>query len=271
MQLFGARATLLDPHRVRLATGAEYAAKHILIATGGAAGACPTLPGAELAITSNEMFQLEEQPRRMLIVGGGYVACEFAGIMNGLGTQVTMLYRGEQILRGFDDDLRDHVADAMRTRGVVLEIERDVVARSSATEHGLRVTLDNGEAHLVDLVLFATGRDPNTRGAGARGARASSCAANGAVAVDAWSQTAVPSIYAVGDVTDRLALTPVAIREGQAFAETVFAARPVAPGPRAGPDGGLHPARDRHGRAERGGGARAAGRSRSTARASGRC
>ena len=226
VQPFGCRATVADPHRVRLATGAEYAAKHLLIATGGRPFV-PDLPGAELGITSDDIFGLEEQPRRLAIVGGGYVACEFAGIMNGLGTRVIQIYRGEQILRGFDDDLRAHVADAMRHRGVVLEIERDV-ARVDRAEHGLRVTLDNGEGHTVDQVLFATGRNPSSGGMGLEELGVE-IAANGAIRVDAWSQTRVPSIFAVGDVTDRLPLTPVAIREGQAFAETVFGARPVRP------------------------------------------
>jgi len=226
VQLFGSRAVVLDPHRVRLASGAEYSAKHLLIAT-GAGPFVPDLPGAELAITSNEIFNLEEQPRRMVIVGGGYIACEFAGIMNGLGTHVTQVYRGDQILRGFDDDLRDHVAQAMRSRGVVLEIQRDVVSIAEGP-HGLRVTLDNGEVHVADQVMFATGRNPNSAGIGLEDLGVQ-IASNGRVCVDAWSQTAVPSVYAVGDVTDRAALTPVAIREGQAFAETIFAARPVQP------------------------------------------
>jgi glutathione reductase (NADPH) len=222
--LFGARATVLDPHRVRLATGAEYAAKHILIATGGHPHV-PRFPGSDLAVTSNEMFGLPAQPRRMAIIGGGYVACEFAGIMNGLGTQVIQLYRGDQILRGFDEDLRDHVAAAMRERGVVLEIQRDVAAIERAGA-GLVVVADNGERHEVDLVLAATGRRPNGAGLGLE-ALGVGVTATGAVLVDAWSQTAVPSIFAVGDVTDRAALTPVAIREGQAFADTVFGARPT--------------------------------------------
>ena len=222
VQTFMARATLADAHTVTLATGAVYRAKHILIATGGHP-VLPDTPGADLGITSNEMFALAEQPRRLAIVGGGYVACEFAGIMNGLGTQVLQLYRGSQILRGFDDDLRDHVANAMRDRGVILEIEREVAAIEKV-DGGLAVALDNGERHVVDQVLFATGRNPSTAGLGleALGVRLKS---DGAVEVDRWSQSAVPSIYAVGDVTGRHALTPVAIRDGQAFAETVFAAR----------------------------------------------
>lgn len=224
LQLFGSRATLVDPHRIRLATGAEYSAKHILIAT-GATPFVPDIPGADLAITSNEIFDLEKQPRRMLIVGGGYIACEFAGIMNGLGTHVTQLYRGDQILRGFDDEVRDHVASAMRARGIVLEIQRDVA--SIAQEDGaLRVTADNGETHLVDQVLMATGRVPNSGDMGLEDLEVD-LRANGAIEVDCWSQTGVPSIYAVGDVTDRAALTPVAIREGQAFADTVFGGAPT--------------------------------------------
>jgi glutathione reductase (NADPH) len=226
VQLFRARATVADPHRVELGTGAHYSTKHILVAS-GARPVVPEIPGAELGITSDEMFQLETQPRRMVIVGAGYVACEFAGIMNGLGTHVTLLYRGDQILRGFDDDIRDSVARAMRARGVALEIQRDVagIERSGGE---LRVTLDNGERHIVDQVLFATGRGPNSTGLGLE-ALGITLGANGAIPVDAWSQTPVPSIYAVGDVTDRAALTPVAIREGAAFAETVFAALPARP------------------------------------------
>jgi glutathione reductase (NADPH) len=183
-------------------------------------------PRAELAITSNEIFHLDEQPKRIVIVGGGYVACEFAAILNGLGTQVNLLYRGDQILRGFDHDVRDFVADAMRARGIVLEIQRDVVA-IERVEKGLCAHLDNGETLIADQVMMATGRVPNTADMGLE-ALDVPLAANGAVEVDVWSQTTTPSIYAVGDVTDRAALTPVAIREGQAFAETVFLAnRPV--------------------------------------------
>ncbi|HET9069136.1 MAG TPA: glutathione-disulfide reductase [Amaricoccus sp.] len=223
VQLCGVRATLLDPHRVRLANGAEYSASHILVATGGHP-VVPAIPGAELGITSNEIFDLETQPKRLLIVGGGYVACEFAGIMNGLGTHVIQLYRGEQILRGFDQDLRDDVAAAMRARGVALEIQRGVVAVEKL-ESGLRVSVDNGESHVVDQVLFATGRRPNTAGLGLEPLGVK-LGPGGAVSVDDWSQTAVPSIFAVGDVTDRVALTPVAVHEGHAFADTVFGGRP---------------------------------------------
>jgi glutathione reductase (NADPH) len=218
------RATVLDPHRVKLAPGAEMTAKHILVATGGRPW-LPDVPGIEHAITSNEIFHLEEQPRRLLIVGGGYIACEFAGIMRGLGTRVTQFYRGDQILRGFDDDVRDHVADAMRGRGIALEIRRDV-ARIEKDAKGLLVTADNGETIHVDAVLYATGRTPNTDGLGLEDAGVA-LGPSGAVPVDCWSQTVVPSIYAIGDVTDRVPLTPVAIREGHAFADTVFNGRRV--------------------------------------------
>jgi glutathione reductase (NADPH) len=225
VQIHPCRATILDPHRVKLAHGAEVRARHILVAT-GAAPWMPEVPGGELAISSNEIFHLETQPRRMLIVGGGYIACEFAAIMHGLGTRVTLFYRGDQILRGFDDDVRDHVADAMRERGITLEIRRDVRSIEKGA-NGLDVTADNGETLHVDAVLYATGRNPNTAGLGLEAAGVA-LGPNGEVPVDRWSQSAVPSIYAVGDVTDREALTPVAIREGQAFAETVFHARPAA-------------------------------------------
>jgi glutathione reductase (NADPH) len=226
VQLFGSRATIADPHRIRLGTGAEYSAKHILVATGGAPFV-PDLPGAELGITSNEMFKLEKKPERIMIIGGGYIACEFAGIMNGLGTHVTQMYRGDQILRGFDEDVRDHVAEAMRRRGIVLEIQRDITAIEKDGDR-LAVTCDNGERHNVDQVMFATGRNPNSAGLGLEDLGVG-IKRNGAIEVDEWSQSVIPSIHAVGDVTHRAALTPVAIREGEAFARTVFKAEPTKP------------------------------------------
>lgn len=221
--LFACRATLEDAHTVRLATGATFRAKHVLIATGGAPDV-PAFPGAEHAVTSNEIFDLPELPARALVIGGGYIASEFAGILNGLGAQVIQVYRGPQILRGFDDDLRDHVADAMRVRGVTIALNRDIAGVERRGD-GLHVRLDNGQTHVVDLVLAATGRRPNTAGLGLEEAGVR-LGPRGEVVVDAWSQTSVPSIFAVGDVTGRIALTPVAIREGHAFADTVFGARP---------------------------------------------
>jgi glutathione reductase (NADPH) len=222
--LFRERATVAGPHAVRLSSGRVLEAPHILVATGGTP-ALPDIPGAELALTSNEIFDLPALPRRIVIVGGGYVACEFAGVFAGLGSQVTQLYRGELFLRGFDRDVRTHLADAMRARGVDLRFGADVAAVARADD-GLAVTLTDGGAVAADVVLMATGRRPNTEGLGleAAGVRLTP---GGAVAVDDWSQSSVPSIYAVGDVTDRLALTPVAIREGAAFAATVFEGRPT--------------------------------------------
>jgi glutathione reductase (NADPH) len=218
------RATITSPHSVKLADGRAFTTKHILIATGGAPYV-PDVPGGHLAITSNEVFDIERLPKRVVIVGGGYIACEFAGIFNGLGSHVTQVYRRELILRGFDDDIRTHVQAAMRGRGIDFLLNEDVARIEDKTGH-LEVHFESGESREAGLVLYATGRIPNTAGMGLTEAGVK-LAPNGAAAVDEWSQTSVPSIFAVGDVTDRLALTPVAIREGAAFAETIFGANPT--------------------------------------------
>ncbi len=215
-----ARAVLEDAHTVRLSTGERFRAKHILIATGGRPFV-PPVPGADLAVTSNEMFHLGALPRRALVVGGGYIASEFACILNGLGVQVTQAYRGDAILRGFDDEARAHVAAGMVAHGIDIRLNSDV-SRLEQAEGGIRAE-GLGE---FDLVLYATGRLPNTEGLGLE-ALGVEIGARGQIVVDAWSQTAVPSIYAVGDVTDRVNLTPVAIREGHAFADTVFRGVPT--------------------------------------------
>jgi glutathione reductase (NADPH) len=222
--LFHQRAVIASPHSVRLADGSEVTAKHILIATGGAPFV-PDIPGGHLAITSNEVFDIERLPKRVIIVGGGYIASEFAGIFNGLGSHVTQVYRRDTILRGFDDDVRAHVQGAMQGRGIDILLNEDVAHIEDMTGH-LEVYLKSGESREAGLVLYATGRLPNTAGLGLAEAGVK-LTRNGAVAVDDWSQTSVPSIYAVGDVTDRMALTPVAIREGAAFADTVFGADPT--------------------------------------------
>ena len=224
VQVFTNRAVLEDAHTVHLSSGQTFTAKHILIAVGGAPFV-PEFPGSGLAISSNEIFDLPQQPKRMLIVGGGYIACEFAGIMNGLGTKVTQFYRGAQILRGFDDEVRGHVADEMIARGIALHLGTDVLSINK-TETGLRVSCTNGSETEVDQVLYATGRVPNTANLGLTAAGITT-GRRGEIVVDAWSHTNVPSVYAVGDVTDRVALTPVAIREGVAFVETVFHANPT--------------------------------------------
>ena len=224
VRLFDARATIADAHAVRLATGERLTTRHILVATGGTPFV-PDIPGAGLGITSNELLSLPAQPRRIAVIGGGYIACEFASILNGLGSETHLVYRGSQILRGFDDDLRAHAAAAMAARGVRIRLGAEPAALEEGAE-GLRLRLDDGAVLAVDAVLFATGRRPNSQGLGLE-ALGIALGRSGAIPVDGWSQTAVPSVYAVGDVTDRLALTPIAIREGHAFADTVFGARPV--------------------------------------------
>ncbi len=218
------RAVVEDAHAVRLASGERMTAKHILIATGGRPFV-PDIPGADLAVTSNEMFHLPALPRRALVVGGGYIASEFACILNGLGVEVVQYYRGPQILRGFDDEARDHVAAAMQTAGVAIRCNTGVT-RLEKVSGGIRAHATDGSARDFDLVLYATGRVPNSAGLGleAQGVR---IGPRGQVEVDGYSQTSVPSIFAVGDVTDRVNLTPVAIREGHAFADTVFLGRPT--------------------------------------------
>ena len=217
------RAVLEDAHTVRLATGERFTTRHVLVATGGRPFV-PQVSGAELAVTSNEMFHLDTLPARALVVGGGYIASEFACILNGLGVQVTQYYRGDGILRGFDDEARAHVTAGMVAHGVDLRVKTDV-ARLERAEGGIKVVTLDGAEDEFDLVLYATGRVPNSGGLGLE-AVGVQIGARGQVMVDEWSQTAVPSVYAVGDVTDRINLTPVAIREGHAFADTVFGGKP---------------------------------------------
>jgi glutathione reductase (NADPH) len=219
------RATLMDAHRVRLATGEEFSAKHILVATGGRPFV-PDIPGRDLAITSNEMFHLPALPKRALVVGGGYIASEFACILNGLGVTVSQYYRGAQILRGFDDEARGHVANAMRAHGIDIHCGTDLM-RLEKTEGGVRAVSTDGGDREFDLVLYATGRRPNSGGLGLE-ALGVEFGREGQIVVDRYSQTGVPSIFAVGDVTGRINLTPVAIREGHAFADTIFGAKPTA-------------------------------------------
>ncbi len=219
------RAMLADPHTVRLADGTAITARVILVATGGRPFV-PAFEGCDLAITSNEIFHLERLPGRVLVVGGGYIASEFACILHGLGCEVVQSYRGSAILRGFDDEARAHVAGAMAARGIVIRTG-DVVTRLARAPGG-RIAAETaaGPAGEFDAVLYATGRVPNTAGLGLESLGVA-LGPRGEVMVDDWSQTGVPSVHAVGDVTDRLNLTPVAIREGHAFADTVFGGRPV--------------------------------------------
>ena len=226
-EVFHQRAEVAGAHEVRLVSDDRVvSAKHILVATGGAPFV-PDFPGSGLAITSNEIFDLKEQPRRAVIVGGGYIASEFACILNGLGSEVTQIYRRDLILRGFDDDVRRHVSDEMAAKGIALRYNADV-AKITKTGDALAVTLTDDEVIEADAVLYATGRKPATSGLGLEAAGVA-LGRNGEVIVDDYSQTNIPSIYAIGDVTDRMALTPVAIREGVAFVETVFNGNPTKP------------------------------------------
>lgn len=224
VEVFDARASLKDPHTVSLSTGQTITAKHILVATGGRP-VVPDMPGSELGITSNDIFLLDEMPKSILIVGGGYIASEFAGILNGLGVAVTQFYRGEQILRGFDDEARGLVADGMREKGVDLQLGVNV-AEMAKRDNGIWVKATDGTEKIYDQVMFATGRAPNTDGIGLDDAGVA-MGRSGEIVVDDYSQTGVPSIYAIGDVTNRVQLTPVAIREGMAFVETVFKGNPT--------------------------------------------
>jgi glutathione reductase (NADPH) len=215
-----ARATVIDAHTVE-AGGERYTARHILVAT-GSWPRLPDIPGRELAITSNEAFFLDRLPRRALVVGGGYIALEFASIFNGLGVQTTLAYRGPRLLRGFDADLGGHLAGEMRKKGVVIRLQ----CIPAKLEQGIKVTYADGAAQEVDLVMFATGRKPNTAGLGLEGAGVR-LAGDGAVAVDRYSRSSVDSIHAIGDVTNRLNLTPVATAEGMALAKTLFRNEPT--------------------------------------------
>ena len=251
---FDARATLKDAHTVQLSTGETKTAKHILVATGGRP-VRPDIPNAELGIVSDDIFHLEALPKSVLIIGGGYIACEFACILHGLGVEVTQYYRGAQILRGFDDEARGLIADSMRERGIKLHTGTNIVemaraadghvtagtgadaamgasvqdaipAAASGPGSSIWVKATNGAETVFDTVLFATGRDPNSDNMGLEEIGVK-LGRRGEVVVDGYSQTAVPSVYAIGDVTNRVNLTPVAIREGMAFVETVFKGNPT--------------------------------------------
>ena len=227
VQIVRSRAVLRGANSVYLeAEDREVTAKHILIATGGWPFK-PEIPGIENAITSNEVFHLEDQPRRVIVVGGGYIAVEFAGIFKGLGSSVTQIYRREKLLRGFDMDLRDGLMHEMAHSGIDILTNEDI-SSIEKTDTGLIATLKSGGLIEADCILYATGRVPNTLNMGLEDIGIKT-AENGAIVVNEFSETSVPGIYAVGDVTDRVNLTPVAIREGMAFAETVFNSNPTSP------------------------------------------
>jgi glutathione reductase (NADPH) len=220
------RAELEDANTVKLADGHKIRARIILIATGASPFIPQHLPGRDLAITSNQAFHLERLPRRMAIVGGGYIAVEFAGIFSGFGVETILIHRGEQILRGFDADLRSGLAAEMKKKGIEIMTETDVGAIERSGD-GVRVTLNDGKVLGAGAVMYAVGRIPNTLDLGLDQAKVA-LTPHAAVKVDSYSQSTVPSIYAIGDVTNRRNLTPVALREGHAFADTVFGDKKTA-------------------------------------------
>jgi glutathione reductase (NADPH) len=220
------RATLIDAHTVQLSDGHQVRARYLLIATGGTPSYGDPIPGLEHVISSNEAFHLPHFPRRVVIQGGGYIAVEFAGIFAGLGSHVTLVYRGENILRGFDDEVRHHVRTEMEARGIRVLTGCKVAGVERVDGH-FSVRLSSGNQVPADQVMFATGRIPNVEKLDLKQAGVE-IAKNRGIAVDEYSRTSVQNIYAVGDVTNRVNLTPVAIREGHAFADTVFGGKPTA-------------------------------------------
>ena len=228
VELHAERAVLEDAHTVRLTrSGERFHAARVLVAT-GATPQAPAIPGAELASSSNEFFLWPTQPKRVLVQGAGYIALELANLLQRLGSEVAVVLRGEKILRGFDEEVRDHLQAALVNQGLrfVTGAALTSIARNEPPGPGLRVTLDNGEPIEADAVLRALGRVPNTAGLGLDAAGVA-LDAHGAVRVDEFSRSSVAHIHAVGDVTNRVMLTPAAIREGQAFADTEFGGRSV--------------------------------------------
>lgn len=218
VEILNGRAVLKDAHTVLL-DGREISAKYILVAV-GATPFMPLIDGIEHAISSNEAFHIEALPRDIIVVGGGYIAVEFAGIFNGLGVNTTLVYRGEEILRGFDNEVREHLHAEMVKKGVNIKTESDIAAITPQAD-GYQVSFNDGSQQTTGLVMYATGRVPKTQELGLEDAGVET-GQRGEILVDARSQTNIGNIYAVGDVTERAQLTPVAIREGAAFAETVF-------------------------------------------------
>ena len=224
VEFFPSRATVTDPHTIKLGDGKTYKSRIILIATGGSPFV-PEFEGSHLVSTSNDVFNLKELPKRVLICGGGYIACEFAGIFNGMGSKVTQIYRGPQILRGFDNDIREHLSEAMTNRGIDVRLNH-TIDRISKSGNGLRAFFQDGKSQEFDFILYATGRKPNTTGLNLENIHVQTNS-SGAVVVDEYSQTVIPSVYAIGDATNRLNLTPVAIREAMSFVATVFEGEPT--------------------------------------------
>ena len=244
---------------MQLANGERVRAAYILIATGGTPSYGDPIPGIEHAISSNEAFHLPQLPRHVVIQGGGYIAVEFAGIFAGLGSQVTVVYRGENILRGFDDDVRAHVRMDMEKHGIKVVTGCKVDGDRAGRRRVSRVHLSSGNQHTADCVMFATGRAPNVAKLGLKEAGVE-IAKNGGIAVDEYSRTSVPNIYAIGDVTNRINLTPVAIREGACLCRHGVRRQADRGRSHQRADRGVFRSRSRRGRPDRGAGARAASR-----------
>ncbi|MCL6251342.1 glutathione-disulfide reductase [Altererythrobacter sp. KTW20L] len=224
VELFAERATITGPNSVKLASGREITAAHILIAVGGWP-AMPAFSGVEHCISSNEVFHLETQPKSLMVVGGGYIAMEFAGVFNALGSEVTVINRSDCVLRGYDEQVVERMLHIAMGRGIVFRMNSEVASVEKQDDGSLLVDLGGTEKVKVDQVLVATGRSAKTAGLGLE-CVGIELGKGGAIPVDEYSRTNCPSIYAVGDVTDRVQLTPVAIREGHAFADTVFGKNP---------------------------------------------
>ncbi|MEE2785439.1 MAG: glutathione-disulfide reductase [Pseudomonadota bacterium] len=222
VDLHEGHARLLDQHTIEI-EDQQHTAQNILIATGGWP-VVPDFPGKDHVITSNEAFYLDEFPEQVVVVGGGYIAVEFAGIFAGLGAKTTLIYRGPLFLRGFDDSIREFVRDEIQKKGVCLKFETNVT-EITETSGRKQITLTDGSLMSADTVLYATGREPNTTGLGLENAGIKQ-ATNGAVIIDDEYRTNVSHIYAIGDVTDRIQLTPVAIEEGMCIANNLFTSRP---------------------------------------------
>ncbi len=224
-EVIDGRGKVVDPHTVEVA-GKHYTAERILIATGGWPS-LPDVPGIEHAITSNEALELPERPKRVAVVGSGYIAVEFAGIFHGFGSETHLIFRAPKVLRGFDEDIRNALDHELDKKGLHLHCET-LPSRIEKIDTGYLLHLTDGEVLEVDAVMYATGRHPNTSGIGLEEVGVE-MTANGAVKVDSYSRSSVPSIWAIGDVTDRIALTPVALAEGSCFAETEFNNNPMTP------------------------------------------
>ena len=223
VKLFPVHGKLVDSHKVQLGQDIVSADK-ILIATGGRPWT-PDIPGAEFSITSDEAFHLESLPGRVVIVGGGFIACEFASIFNGMGSEVVQVYRGEQILRGFDDDVRETLAAEMKKKSINILLHLNVTELIRHADGHITVRLDDGGELQADTVMFATGRVPNVRGLGLRDAGVHALP-GGMIPVNEYSRTNIKNVFAVGDVTNRVNLTPVALMEGHAFADSEFGGNP---------------------------------------------